>query len=295
MLNFLSYHRPDSLAGLYKELRKETVPVVWIAGGTDVLVKARNSDRYASCAVYDLTALPELRPIRLESGCLLIGSGTTHTEISESPLVQRKASALAQASGQVGACQLRNRATIGGNIANASPAGDTLGPLAVLNARLVLNYLGEFRCVPFIDFFSGSGQTALREKEFLYAIEIPPLTSGTISSFVKIGRRQALAISRLTLSAVLRLDQNNTALDLRLAIGAVFPRPIRFPEIEAMAQGYRLDDGLVDTVSTALSHKISEVAGKRASTEYKEPVCRLNCARLLREMRDAYGAHSDLL
>lgn len=283
-----SYHRPSDEAELWRRLRNEASPVVFVAGATDLLVQAREGEPFAENAAYDLTAIAKLREISEESDVLVIGSMATFTQITESPLVAAYAPVLAAAAGQIGATQLRNRATVGGNVANASPAGDSLGPLAALDATLVLNRMGERRDIPFLDFFESSGNTVLREKEYIEAFRVPKPASGAVFRFYKVGRRNAMAISRLTLTLIASFSGERTVSDLRVAIGAAFKRPMRFAQLEASAVGLPLDDGAIERLSTEFSGTLPQIAGKRASTAYKQPVCRLACARLLREMRDEY-------
>lgn len=287
-MNAVRYYRPKVLPELYAALDGESAPVLWMAGGTDVLVQAREPGRFDGCAVFDLTALEELRAIEDTGEALVIGGGVTHARIADSPLVRRFAPPLRQASAQVGAQQLRNRATIGGNIANASPAGDTLAPLAVLDAAVELDCLGRRRSLPLTELVCAPGRTALEEREFIRAIRIPKLPEGVRGGFRKIGRRRALAISRLTVAAVLGLDEGGGIKELRLSLGAVFPRPLRFPELEALALGAPAVDERLEEIALSLSEKIPEIAGRRASTVYKQPVCRLACQRLLKELRDGY-------
>nr|WP_326213096.1 FAD binding domain-containing protein [uncultured Oscillibacter sp.] len=285
-MNVVSYHRPQGLDALYTGLEAENAPILWMAGGTDVLVQARKPGRFDDRAVFDLTALPSLQAIEEREDALVIGSGATHGQIADSPLVRRFAPPLAQACAQVGAQQLRNRATLGGNIANASPAGDTLAPLAALNASVELDRLGRRRRVPLTGLILAPGRTALEEREFIRALWIPKLPEGARSGFLKIGRRRALAISRLTLAAVLVLGAEEKIRELRLSVGAVFPRPMRFAELEEGARGLSAEDGCLEEIARALSEKIPEIAGRRTSTAYKQPVCRLACLRLLKELRD---------
>ena len=286
------YHRPDNTMELQLLLQNETVPVVFIAGATDLLVQARENEPFSEYAAYDLTAIPALRMISEEKEAITVGSMATFTQIMESPLVAAYAPVLATAASEIGAVQLRNRATIGGNVANASPAGDTLGPLGVLDATVMLNHMGTHREVRFLDFFESTGETVLREKEYIEAFRIPKLSSDAVYRFYKVGRRNAMAISRLTLTLIASFSGEDTVTDLRVAIGAAFKRPMRFFELEASAVGRPLDDTTIDRLSRAFSGTLPQIAGKRASTAYKQPVCRLSCARLLREMRDEYESRT---
>ena len=282
-----TYCRPAAETELYMALSGETAPVLFVAGATDILVQARNGEPFAGCAAYDLTLLPALREIREDGDAIVIGSTATHAEIAASPLVRAYAPMLAAAVSEIGAVQLRNRATIGGNVVNASPAGDTLGPLSAMNAVVLLDYMGERRELPFLDFILGSGKTALKEKEFLRGVRIPKLPPDAQWRFEKVGRRNAMAISRLTVSMIAVFSDKNTLKELRVGIGAAFQKPMRFLELEQSAVGQPLLDENIEAIARAFSETLPQIAGRRASTDYKQPVCRMICARLLREMRDA--------
>lgn len=281
-----SYLRPLAEAELYRALERETAPALFVAGATDILVQARKGEPYADFAAFDLTALPKLREICEDGDSILIGGTATHAEVASSPTVLAYAPVLAAAAAEIGAVQLRNRATIGGNIVNASPAGDTLGPLAVLNAAVLLDCMGELRELPFIDVISGAGKTALREKEFLRAVRIPKLPNRFRWRFEKVGRRNAMSISRLTVSVVADVSNERKLSELRVGIGAAFQRPMRFLELEQSALGKSLTDKTVEQIAAAFSDTLPQIAGRRASTDYKQPACRMILARLLREMRD---------
>ena len=287
-MNFASYFRPASLAELYRLLEHENGDPLFLAGGTDILVQERAQGKYCGRAVYDLTALAELKSIRQAENMLVIGSCATHGAVAASPLVRQFAGPLAAACGSVGAEQLRNRATLGGNIANASPAGDSLGPLAALDAIVCLDFLGTLRWVPITELIQRPGHLCLREKEFIREIRIPQLTDDAQWRFRKIGRREALAISRLTLTLLLRLREDGVIAEYRAAIGAVFPRPMRFPNMEHQFIGQPLTRERCCEMADALAEKIPEIAGIRESTKYKYPVAKLIAQRLLIEMGERF-------
>lgn len=294
-MNFSSYRRPASLEELYALLERETGNVLFLAGGTDILVQDRESGKYAGRAVYDLTAIRELKEIRESGTDLYLGSGATHREIAESMLTQRFAGPLARACAEVGAVQLRNRATIGGNIANASPAGDTLGPLAALDAVICGDCMGELRWIPITELIEGPGKLCLSEREFIREIRIPKLREDTQWRFRKVGRRNAMAISRLTLTVILRLTAEGTIADYRAAVGAVFPKPMRFWEIERQFLNQKLTKRACGEMAELLSWQIPKVVGARASLRYKQPVTKLLSQRLLDEMGGLLEQHSDSL
>lgn len=283
-MDFVSYHRPKTIEALYEALRGEPAEAVFLSGCTDVLVQDRAGEKFAGKAAFDLTAIKELKQITEEPNAVRIGAELTHGEVAECHILQDYAPPLCAACSQVGAAQLRNRATIGGNIGNASPAGDSLGPLAALDATVELDCLGARRWLPVTEMIERPGKLCLREKEFIREIRIPKMSEGMQWCFRKVGRRQALAISRLTLTVLLALEPDRTIGACRAAVGAVFPRPMRFPEWERQYCGQKLDAATAHEMASALARRIPEIAGIRSSTRYKQPVTQLLCERFLMEM-----------
>jgi len=277
------YLRPRSLAEALDALSRGGGARV-LAGGTDLMVAARHGKVNLGTLV-DVTAIPELRALaEEEDGTLRIGAATTHQEAAGSPLVRRCAPVLAQASGWVGSVQVRNLATLGGNAANASVAADTLPALAALRAHFdVIGPRGERR-LSVEDFFHGPGRTALAPDELLVAILIPRQPRHG-ASFLKVGRRRAAAISRLS-GAVMANPETGMA---RIAVGAVFPRPQRLLEAEEVVhRGF--DDPRLEEAGRAVEEAVRQVSGGRASMAYKLPVVRALVMRGLREARDAFAA-----
>lgn len=287
-MEFAAYYRPGTLEELYAALRSEPADAVFLAGGTDILVQDRAGGKYAGKAAFDLTALDALRQLHESADAVALGACVTHGQAAESPLLLKYAPPLCAACGQVGAVQLRNRATIGGNIANASPAGDTLGPLAALDAAVGTDRLGERRWIPVTALIQRPGQLCLREKEFIREIRIPKLPAHWQWRFRKVGRRQALAVSRLTLTLLLKLEDGGKIASYRAAVGAVFPRPMRFPDWERLFLGRTLDGAAAREMARTLADKLPEISGVRPSTRYKQPVTRLLCEELLQEMLAEY-------
>lgn len=283
-MEFVSYHRPKTIAALYEALRQEPAEAVFLSGCTDVLVQDRASEKFAGKAAFDLTAIHELKQITEEPNVVRIGAELTHGAIAECNILQRYAPPLCAACSQVGAAQLRNRATISGNIGNASPAGDSLGPLVALDATVELDYLGTRRWLPVTELIERPGKLCLQEREFIREIKIPKMPEGMQWRFRKVGRRQALAISRLTLTVLLTLESDGTIGAYRAAVGAVFPRPMRFPEWERQYRGQKLEAATAHEMAVALAQQIPEISGVRSSTRYKQPVTQLLCERFLMEM-----------
>ena len=262
---------PNSLSEALFLLREHAGRIKPIAGGTDLMVELRGGDEKLESMDYalDLTALPELRAITLENGLVTIGSMATHDNVAHSPVVRSVAAMLAEASASVGAQQIRNVATIGGNVCNAAVAADTLSPLAALDARVTLISESGSRELALSDFILGAGTTALQPDELLTKISFAPLT-GCQSRFVKLGRRKALAISRMNASVALRFEHGAIA-EARVSPGCVFASPRRVASAEAMLIGQIPSVSLFEDCGKAVSEEMVAVTGVRWSTEYKYP------------------------
>lgn len=278
------YLRPASLAQALAALQREGEGGRPVAGGTDLLVAVRHG-KAAPRAVVDVTRVPELRELRKdEDGTLVLGAAITHAEAAESSLVRRLAPVLAQACAAVGSVQIRNLGTLGGNAVNASVAADTLPALAVLRARFQVAGPGGERRVALEDFFRGPGATCLAPGELVTAIRIP-LEPPHGAAFLKVGRRRAAAISRLSV-AVMANPESGLA---RIALGAVFPRPRRLTGAEeVLHRGF--SGSLLEEAGAAAEAAVREVSGDRPSMAYKLPVARACVTRALRQALEAFAA-----
>ncbi len=256
----------------------------YLNGGTDVLVAAREKDTFDGRLAIDISDLQELKQLCEGENSIFVGAGCTHSTVAASALIKRYASVLAAACAEVGSPQIRNRGTIGGNIANASPAADTLAPLALLNARLTLRSAEGMRELALQQVVTGPYQTALVPGELITKIQIDKLPPGERQCFIKLGRRKALAISRLTVCVAGAKAENGCISDLRIALGSAFPQPLVFPELNAQAIGQKPTAQLLALIAEATAAKLPEIAGVRSSTRYKQPVSRLLLARALGEV-----------
>ena len=233
-------------------------PLVPLAGCTDVYV-GLNFGTLPAKKFLDLWPLEELRAIRLSGGVLSIGALASYTEIIRSVLVRRRLPILAAAAREIGGVQIQNRGTLGGNIANGSPAGDSLPVLAVADATLVLASAGEERRVPFGSFYTGYRKSVLRPDELIAAVEIPRVAGR--QWFRKVGTRAAQAISKVVLAAV-RFDRP------RLALGSVAPTVVRLPRTEAvLASGASIADARRE-----LESEIQPIDDLRSTAEYRRRV-----------------------
>ncbi len=290
MMKFHQYTRVESIEALDKAFRETEGPITLLAGGSDILVRARQDDRYKDHTIVDIFGIESLRQIDETDGELVIGACATHADIADSPLVKTFAPILAEASLSVGSPQIRNHATIGGNLANASPAADTLAALAVLKAKLLIRKDGEERVVPLIDIFERPYRTNLTDRELIVAVLVPKQASDVKYNYTKVGRRKALSISRMTIATLLQMDAQGVVTRFDMTMGATFPRPMTFPDIAPLLVGKRPSKEDIEAVAVALSNKIPEIASIRASTKYKQPVCKRLCERILNEL---LGGHEN--
>jgi len=239
-----------------------------IAGGTDVIPQMRDG-RFQSQHQIDMTRITELRFIDDDGGVIRIGSLTTHDDIVRSSLLQREAAALVQASSLIGAPQTRNRGTLGGNIGNASPAGDTLPPLLVVNASVHLVSLNDERTIQLSEFLRGPSQTAMAAGELIHHIRFERLREGTGTVFHRLGSRAGMAISIASTAIALRLDENGIVKDARIALGAVAPTAIRCPKTEATLMTQKYSEDLIRASAEAAAQECSPIDDVRATTAYR--------------------------
>jgi carbon-monoxide dehydrogenase small subunit/xanthine dehydrogenase small subunit len=221
--------RPRSLEEALEVLAQRHGEVRPLAGGTDLLVRAKDG-AVRRDAFFDLTGVAELRGIRERDGHLWIGAATTHAELMESPLVARHAPALPAACAVIGGPQIRNRGTIGGNLANASPAADTVPPLYAADAVVEIVSVSDRREVAIADLALGPGRTVLAPDELIVGIRVPRRT-GVRGTFLRLGQRQAQAISKVSVAVALTFQDGKPDW-VRVAFGAVAPTVIRGLETE---------------------------------------------------------------
>ena len=227
---------PEALA-ILAEHGADAMP---IAGGTNVLVDLR-AGKHQPRVLVDVARLPGLRGIQRDNGHLVIGGGTTISDLLFDPLVAQHAPALKEAAAVFANPLIRNRATVGGNLADASPAADTAPPLLALDAEVELASQGGTRRVPLVDFLVGVRKTLRRPDELLIAVRFPVPSSGTVSHFQKVGLRRADAISVLSAAVAVTCDAAGRCTAARIALGALAPRPLRATAAETAA-GWRKTD-----------------------------------------------------
>ncbi|KEY57139.1 molybdopterin cofactor-binding domain-containing protein [Serratia sp. DD3] len=263
--------RPQTLEQALELLKTEGVSA--IAGGTDVIVQARLQTKPIN--LIDISHLPELTQITEHSatGELFIGGAVTFNRIVEHPVIRERYPLLAQACRTVGSNQIRNRATIGGNMVNAAPCGDSLPPAIIYDAVIELRSRQAMRRMSLSEFLLSGYKTQRQPDELLTQVILPPLARPAALSFYhQLGRRNALNITRQSLTCLVDCDANGVIDYCRLVDGALFSKPQRLIDIEACLTGKKLSDDVINSASQILDKLIYAAIGKRWSAAYKQPV-----------------------
>lgn len=260
--------RPTTLPEALSLLKSENARPM--AGGTDMMIERRHSPFDANEIWVAIGRLEGLRNIDHETGRWHIGPLVTHTELAGHTELQRVAAFLPHAASLVGSPQIRAQGTVGGNIANAASCADTVSPLIALGAEITLKSADKKRTIALADFFLAPYKTIRKLDELITDISFPDLPRGSRTAFLKLGRRQALAISRLSVAVL--VTGNETLDDVRISVGSVLPRFGRLSEAEEMLKGKVAQRDIFREAGRAGSAEAVRIAGRRWSTDYKEPV-----------------------
>lgn len=260
------FHKPETLDECLQLKARTGAEGVLLAGGTDVLVHMHEG-KLSGSEIIDLTGVEELKAITVSESMVSIGACATFTEVSASQILTDY-SGLTEACRSVGSPQIRNAGTLGGNIANGSPAADCAPPLLALDARVILKKKGSERKIPLNEFYTGKGSTVMKSDEVLISLEFPELPQNAVIVFEKLGLRNALAISRICLSLYLEAD-NGTISKARVASGSLGLTPMRETEIEAFLTGQRLDGNWIAEGMELFSEQVSQRLAGRGTMPYK--------------------------
>jgi CO/xanthine dehydrogenase FAD-binding subunit len=284
---------PHNLADAFALLASastDEAPLTPLAGGTDVMVRLTGEIGEPPSRLLDLWRLDELRGISSDGGAITLGALTTYTDIRRSVACREHLPALVEAAATIGAAQIQNRGTLGGNIANASPAGDTLPVLLALDAEIVVGGPRGERTIPAADFWVAYRRTALAPDELILRIRIQ-VAGGREARFRKIGTRRAQAISKVVMALAWRERGGSAASarawsDVRVALGSVADRPIRARATEAILDGAAPTPETADAAAAVLAGEITPIDDVRSTADYRRAVA----ARVLhRLIRDAGG------
>jgi CO/xanthine dehydrogenase FAD-binding subunit len=254
-----------------------------IAGGTDLMV-AWNAGALAGRSFLDLSPLREWSRIRATKKAVVLGALATHAELQRHPLVRRRLPLLAEACATVGGVQIQNRGTLGGNVANASPAGDSFPPLAVYEAAVAVVSARGRREVPFLEFFTGPKRTCLAAGELVESLRVPlPPRTPTRAVFRKVGTRAAQAISKTVAAGLLWLRRDGSVDELRFALGSMAPTVRRLRAAESFVKDRRLTPDVVREAVALVAEDVSPIDDVRSTAAYRLAVSRNLLLRFLRE------------
>lgn len=258
-----TYFAPSTLSEAVAYIHENQTAKI-IAGGTDLLVKGYE-ELDSMTGLMDISHLAELKAI-ITGQEVQIGAMVTHGEIAGHPWLLQHVPCLCQGAAAVGGPQIRNRGTLGGNLANASPAADLAPPLIVLEAVAVL--AGPQHQVPLEEFFSGPGLTIMQPNQILTGVKFTRPRSNQGGAYLKLGKRKAMAIATASVAALVTVEDGRLA-DLRLCLGSVAPVPLRAKKTEELLRGQRLDSLELARAQAQLQAEISPIDDIRGSAEYR--------------------------
>ena len=272
---------PDRLEEALSRLADDP-DLVPIAGCTDLMV-VDPATRVAMTRVLNLLEIDEIRGVEVAGDHLRLGAATTFTEIRDSAEIREHAPILAEAAAQIGGWQIQNRATIGGNLANGSPAGDSPPVLLALDASLVLARKGETREIPCTDFHVGYRKTALRPGELIAWIKIPRNEDRPWQRFRKVGARRAQAIAKVVVALAAR-RRGSKLTHVRIGAGSVAERPVRLRATEEILTGQKLSSALAEKAGRAASGEVTPIDDVRSTAAYRSYVLERVVRRLVLEI-----------
>ena len=240
----------------------------FLSGATDLLMQMKRGEAVPECLIR-LGEIRELDFIRHDdTGGLRVGALTTIVEVANSPLIRRKFSILAQAAGMLGTPAIRNQATLGGNLCNAAPSADTAPPLLVLGAKAkIIGKEGE-KIVPLEDFFVGPGLTILGQDHLLTEIQVPNILPHSGGAYLKQKRRQGADLGVVGVAALVVMG-GEIFKDVKIALGAVAPIPMRAKKAEEILRGRKLDQELLEESGEAAAGEASPIDDIRGSADYR--------------------------
>jgi xanthine dehydrogenase FAD-binding subunit len=267
------YHTPRSTDEALALLQRYQGLARVIAGGTDLLVEMRAEERPPHEALIDITRIPELTQIEQQGDTIVIGAGVTHTQIVKSALLAQLATCLVESCGVVGGPQVRNVATLGGNVAHALPAADGTTSLVALDAEVEITLDGEPKWLPITDIFLGPGKSLLQKgRDLLLRFRFKACAKNEATAFDRIMRPQGVALPILGCAVWVKLDENGQIFEqAHVSIAPIGPKPARASEIEAALIGKLATHDTIEAVAafaqTALHPRTSKY---RATADYRQ-------------------------
>jgi len=268
------YFAPQKIEEALEILSRYGKEIKVIAGGTDLLVQYY--DRlYEVNGWLDLRNIKELKEIKIYKDKMEIRAMVTHAQLEKSEDIRKYFPILSQAAADIGSPQIRNQGTIGGNIVNASPAGDLLPPLIAYKAKFKLLSSKDESIIPVEEFFIGPKETILKPEQLLAQIVLPLPNKRTYGSWIKIGKRKAVIIATITIALVIEMDEDNKIIkDVRTCLGSVAPTPIEIKEVRAKMIGKKFNQLDFNQLGQLVEDKISPIDDIRGTREYRNDVAK---------------------
>ncbi|WP_043621666.1 xanthine dehydrogenase family protein subunit M [Ensifer sp. ZNC0028] len=282
------YHRAETLEHASRLLTELGDDTFLFNGGTDLLVEIRERLRRVRNVV-DIKQIPGLSDITYdETRGLTFGALVTVGRLERLPLVCQCYPNLRAAFASLGSIQVRNRATVVGNICRASPSADTIPPLVADGAFVHIYSRTNMRVVPIAEFFTGPGRTVLAKGEIVTGITVPPAGDTTGKAYIKHGRRKAMELSTVGVAVSLSMEEGVCS-DIRIALGAVGATVLRAPQAEAMLRGTSLDVATVRSAASKAMEECTPISNVRASADYRRDMVGVLTGRAIRQALEAFA------
>jgi carbon-monoxide dehydrogenase medium subunit len=282
-LMWQTYHQVTTIDQALHLLHDHQANARIMAGGTDLLLELERGIRHAD-VIIDITRLADLADITFSDGKISIGALVTHNQVVANPAIIAHALPLAQASWEIGAPQIRNRATVVGNIITASPANDTITPLMALGASVSLASTSGVREIPLSEFYTGYRQTVMRPDELLTHVHFPAMTPSSRGIFIKLGLRKAQAISVINVALVLDFNPDDTIKTAMITLGCVAPTIISLPQVAQSLIGQALTADLIRQTALMCASIPTPIDDIRAPAGYRTEMIGVLVARGLRAL-----------
>ncbi len=277
------YHSPGTLEETVSLLLQYQGQARLLAGGTDLIVEMKNGN-LSPDAVIDLKGIPDLYFLKEEGECLRIGALFTIRDIETSPVIEERFPILKETARVMASFQVRNRATLGGNICHASPAADMVPPLIGLGSKIkVVGKEGE-RVLELEDFFAGPGKTKIEPGEVLKEIIIPKRSPRWEGTYVKLSPRKLTDLAVVGIALILLRDREGKCEDVRIVMGAVAPKALRAKEAERSLTGKEVDERLIQEAAEKAMREASPITDVRGSDWYRREMVRTLVERGLRRI-----------
>jgi len=255
-----------------------------IAGGTDLILRMRDKVLSPSLLI-DLRRLSLDGIARTDEG-LSLGAYVSLSQVLESADIEKYFPALPAACREFAGPPIRNRATLGGNIVNASPAADLVPPLIAYDANIVLSSTGGERVLPLVEFFVGPGQSVIEPSEILTEIRLPLMSTPSAAIFIKLGQRRSMAISQVNVTTRLTVGESGLPVEARIVLGSVAPLPMRAMSAEGILLGKELSDELLSEAAIKAREEVTPISDVRASESYRLQMTEVLVRRALLATRD---------